>query len=60
LRPRTIPELKLTWFDALSPEFDTRHSEEEVVSWFYGQGFSNVRALEEPKVGVRGVAPATN
>ena len=60
VRRRTLPELKLTWFDALSPEFDTRHSEKEVVSWFRRQGFSDVRVLDEPKVGVRGVARATS
>ena len=31
VRSRTFAELKLTWFDALSPEFDTRHSESEVI-----------------------------
>lgn len=58
IRPRTLDELKLTWFDALSPEFDTRHTEAEVVRWFHDQGFVQVRAIEEPKVGVRGVAPS--
>ncbi len=57
VRPRTIPELKLTWFDTLSPEFDSRHSEGEVMNWFDDLGFSDVRAIDEPKVGVRGVAP---
>lgn len=58
VRARTVPELKLTWFDALSPEFDTRHSEVEVVGWFRDLGFHDIKTLEEPKVGVRGVAPA--
>ena len=57
IRPRTIAELKLTWFDALSPEFDSRHTEAEVVGWFRSLGFSEIEVLEEPKVGVRGVAP---
>lgn len=57
VRPRTFAELKLTWFDALSPEFDTRHSEDEVIGWFRSQGFGEIRTLAEPKVGVRGVAP---
>lgn len=57
VRRRTIEELKLTWFDALSPEFDSRHTEEEAVGWFRDQGYSEIWALEEPKVGVRGVAP---
>lgn len=58
VRARTVPELKLTWFDALSPEFDTRHTEAEVVAWFRDLGFREIKTLEEPKVGVRGVAPA--
>jgi 2-polyprenyl-3-methyl-5-hydroxy-6-metoxy-1,4-benzoquinol methylase len=57
VRHRTLDELKLTWFDALSPEFDSRHTEDEVVGWFLGEGFSDIAVLEEPKVGVRGVAP---
>ena len=59
VRPRTVRELQLTWFDALSPEYDSRHSEEEVVGWFRGHGFERVVAIEEPKVGVRGHAPAS-
>jgi SAM-dependent methyltransferase/uncharacterized protein YbaR (Trm112 family) len=57
VRPRTIDELQLTWFDALSPEYDSRHAEEEVLGWFARQGFTGIEALEEPKVGVRGTAP---
>jgi SAM-dependent methyltransferase/uncharacterized protein YbaR (Trm112 family) len=56
VRPRTIRELKLTWFDTISPEFDTRHSEDEVVGWFRREGFGGIKLLEEPKIGVRGVA----
>jgi SAM-dependent methyltransferase len=59
VRPRTLEELKLTWFDALSPEFDSRHTEDEVIEWFRREGFSGIAALEEPKVGVRGVASDT-
>jgi SAM-dependent methyltransferase len=58
VRPRTVRELQLTWFDALSPDYDSRHTEEEVIGWFERCGFIDVRAIEEPKVGVRGVAPA--
>lgn len=57
VRPRTARELELTWFDALSPEHDSRHSEDEVIGWFKKLGFQEIRAIEEPKVGVRGVAP---
>jgi SAM-dependent methyltransferase/uncharacterized protein YbaR (Trm112 family) len=57
VRRRTIRELRLTWFDALSPEYDSRHSEDEVIGWFRQAGFIDVSAIEEPKVGIRGVAP---
>jgi SAM-dependent methyltransferase len=56
VRPRTVRELELTWFDALSPEYDTRHTETEVIGWFRRSGFEQVSAIEEPKVGVRGIA----
>ena len=55
VRPRTVRELQLTWFDALSPEFDSRHSEAEVIGWFRHRGFDQIESIEEPKVGVRGV-----
>ena len=54
-RRRTLKELRLTWFDTLSPQYDTTHSEPEVVGWFRSAGFENIAAIEEPKVGVRGV-----
>lgn len=57
VRARTVQELQLTWFDALSPEYDSRHSEAEVVGWFRGRGFDQIKAIEEPKLGVRGRAP---
>jgi len=57
VRQRTTRELQLTWFDALSPEFDSRHTEAEVIGWFRRCGFDNVQAIDEPKVGVRGIAP---
>jgi SAM-dependent methyltransferase/uncharacterized protein YbaR (Trm112 family) len=56
VRPRRIDELKLTWFDALSPEHDSRHTEQEVIGWFAREGFTRIEAIEEPKVGVRGTA----
>lgn len=55
VRPRTVRELQLTWFDALSPEYDSRHSESEVIEWFRRRGFGQIQAIEEPKVGVRGI-----
>lgn len=59
VRPRTLDELRLTWFDALSPEYDSRHTEEEVLGWFAQAGFVALQAIDEPKVGVRGAAPAS-
>ena len=56
VRPRSLRHLHLTWFDALSPEHDSRHTEDEVIGWFERAGFTDIRAVEEPKVGVRGVA----
>jgi SAM-dependent methyltransferase len=57
MRRRTVDELSLTWFDALSPEYDSRHTEDEVIGWFERLGFVDIGAIEEPKVGVRGTAP---
>jgi SAM-dependent methyltransferase len=54
-RRRTLKELRLTWFDTLSPQYDTTHSESEVIAWFESAGFESIAAIEEPKVGVRGV-----
>ena len=54
-RRRTLKELRLTWFDTLSPQYDTTHSESEVIAWFESAGFERIAAIEEPKVGVRGV-----
>jgi SAM-dependent methyltransferase/uncharacterized protein YbaR (Trm112 family) len=57
IRERTVDELYLTWFDALSPEFDSRHTETEVIGWYQRLGFTQIGTIEEPKVGVRAVAP---
>jgi SAM-dependent methyltransferase/uncharacterized protein YbaR (Trm112 family) len=58
-RRRTLDELRLTWFDTLSPQYDTTHSEPEVMGWFQEAGFDDIAAIEEPKVGVRGVLRAS-
>jgi SAM-dependent methyltransferase len=58
-RRRTVDELRLTWFDTLSPQYDTTHSEPEVMGWFEAAGFDDIAAIEEPKVGVRGVLRAS-
>jgi SAM-dependent methyltransferase/uncharacterized protein YbaR (Trm112 family) len=60
LRRRTVHELSLTWFDALSPAYDSRHTEAEVIGWFERLGFTSIGTVEEPKVGVRGTAPAAS
>jgi SAM-dependent methyltransferase len=57
VRPRKLREIQLTWFDALSPEYDSRHTEAEVIAWFEREGFEGITPIEEPKVGVRGTAP---
>jgi SAM-dependent methyltransferase/uncharacterized protein YbaR (Trm112 family) len=58
VRSRGLKEVQLTWFDALAPEHDSRHTEPEVIGWFEKVGFEQISALDEPKIGVRGVAPA--
>ena len=56
-RRRGLREVQLTWFDALAPEHNSRHTEEEVMGWFRAVGFEQIACLEEPKIGVRGVRP---
>jgi len=56
VRARGLREVQLTWFDALAPQFDSRHTEAEVIGWFQRTGFERIVALDEPKIGVRGVA----
>lgn len=57
VKPRTLGEIQMTWNDALSPRYDFRHTEEEVIGWFRQAGFTDIVASGEPKIGVRGVAP---
>jgi SAM-dependent methyltransferase len=57
-RGRGLRELQLTWFDALAPEHNSRHTEDEVNGWFRSVGFEEITSLSEPKIGVRGVKPA--
>lgn len=59
VRRRPLREFQLAWFDALSPEHWSRHSEDEVVGWFRREGFDSIVALEVPKIGARGRAPAS-
>jgi SAM-dependent methyltransferase len=57
-RSRGLREVQLTWFDALAPEHNSRHTEDEVKGWFRSVGFEHVASLDEPKIGVRGVKPS--
>ena len=57
LKPRTRGELELTWFDALAPEYASRHTEAEVEGWFGEAAFVEVVAYDDPNVAVRGRAP---
>ena len=53
LRKRNYDELTMTWFDALSPKYDYRFREEEIVNWFLGQGYKNI--IKNPhKIGICG------
>ena len=58
VRSRGLREIQMTWFDALSPEFDSRHTEDEVIGWFRSAGFERITPNVEPKVGMRGTAPS--
>jgi SAM-dependent methyltransferase/uncharacterized protein YbaR (Trm112 family) len=60
VRDRSLQELRLTWFDSLSPQFNSRHTNAQVMGWFKSLGFRDIHAIDEPKVGVRGIAPATD
>jgi SAM-dependent methyltransferase len=54
---RGLRSVQLTWNDALAPPYNSWHTDEEVVGWFRAAGFTDVAAVAEPKVGVRGRAP---
>jgi 2-polyprenyl-3-methyl-5-hydroxy-6-metoxy-1,4-benzoquinol methylase len=56
---RTLAELQMSWNDALTPRYDSRHSEDEVRGWFEAAGFSDLAVLGEPRLGMRGVAPGS-
>ena len=53
-RARSLKEIELTWFDALSPKYDNRYTEEEVKEWFISSGFKDLICYEH-KVGVCGI-----
>jgi SAM-dependent methyltransferase len=56
LRQRGLKEVQLTWNDALAPQYNSWHTEDEVMDWFRRAGFENMVPMVEPKVGVRGTA----
>lgn len=45
-RSRSYKEICFTWFDTLSPEFDSRHTLDEVIGWFRDQGFRGIRSMD--------------
>ena len=53
-RYRSVRELELTWFDALSPKYDFRFTESEISEWFRAQGFRDLAPYQH-RVGVCGV-----
>lgn len=54
LRYRSYREFLMTWFDSLSPRFDSRHTRKEVTEWFMHNGFGNLEYYND-QIGVRGI-----
>ncbi len=54
VRYRSLKEIELTWFDALSPKYDFRYTEEDVKTWFRSQRFGNLTTYRHA-VGVCGI-----
>ncbi len=54
LRYRSFGEFLLTWFDSLSPRYDSRHSKTEVAEWFESNGFQDLQYYPY-QVGIRGI-----
>lgn len=50
-RKRTVREITLDLFDAFAPEFNHRHTEEEVHAWFQESGFTNITPSGKQKHG---------
>jgi SAM-dependent methyltransferase len=50
-RKRAIREITLDLFDAFAPQYNHRHTEEEVQSWFADEGFSNISVSGRQKHG---------
>lgn len=54
LRYRPYGEFLMTWFDSLSPRFDSRHTREEVSGWFMNHGFHDLRYYDD-QIGICGI-----
>lgn len=53
-RNRTYEEFLMTWFDALSPQYDFRFTKEEVTKWFLDNGFKDLKYYWD-QVGICGI-----
>jgi SAM-dependent methyltransferase/uncharacterized protein YbaR (Trm112 family) len=53
LRYRSYKTFILTWFDALSPKYDSRHTREEVLEWFRMNNFDDLIVFDY-QVGICG------
>jgi SAM-dependent methyltransferase/uncharacterized protein YbaR (Trm112 family) len=50
-RKRTVREITLDLFDAFAPQYNHRHTEEEVQTWFEELGFTNITVSGRQKHG---------
>jgi hypothetical protein len=50
-RKRTVREITLDLFDAFAPQYNHRHTEDEVQQWFKEEGLSNIRVSGKQKHG---------
>jgi ubiquinone/menaquinone biosynthesis C-methylase UbiE len=50
-RKRNVREITLDLFDAFAPQFNHRHTEEEVQGWFREEGFTNISTSGRQKHG---------
>jgi len=49
---RSLKELSLSLFDALSPRFDWVHSKNEVLSWYQEYGFNEMKQTYSTHIGI--------
>jgi len=50
-RKRTVREITLDLFDAFAPQYNHRHTEEELKAWFKKEGFANITVSGKQKHG---------